>query len=183
MSEESKWENVSDADFVSILLKHRSDQSWTVSQIFELEHRGFEILDGQPELQSELKTRQEQLVSKITKSAEPALAALRGIQKNFENLQKSIPKLDLPKFPVFDIPTVNIQSITGPVEPIIGDSQFIESADNGSLEKLGVEHLLEQIADATKATSDRVKQGRAFWLLFAFSAVSAFCSAYVIIFK
>ncbi len=87
MSKESKWANVSDSDFVSILLKHRSDQSWTVSQIFELERRGFEILDEHPELQSELKSRQEQLVSKITKSAEPALAALRGIQKNFENLQ------------------------------------------------------------------------------------------------
>lgn len=152
MSDESKWANVSDGDLVSILLRHRSDQSWTVSQIFELERRGFEILDGHPELQSELKTRQEQLVSKITKSAEPALAALRGIQKNFENLQKSIPKLDLPKFPVFDAATVSIQSITGPVGPRIGDSQFIESADDGSLEKLGVEHLLEKIADATKAT-------------------------------
>ena len=183
MSEESKWANVSDADFVSILLKHRRDQSWTVSQIFELERRGFEILDGHPELQSEIKTRQEQFVSKIAKSAEPTLTALRAIQKNFENLQRSIPKLDVPKFPVFEIPTVNIQSITGPVAPSIGESQFIKSADDGSLDKLVVEGLLKQIADATKATSDHVKQGWAFWLLFAFSAVSAFCSAYVIFFK
>jgi hypothetical protein len=183
MSEESKWANISDADFVSILLKHRHDQSWTVSQMFELERRGFEILDAHPELKSELKTRQEQLISKITKSAEPAVAAIRGMQKNFEILQESFPKLDLPQYPIFNIPTVNIQSITGPVAPDIGDSQFIESADNGSLEKLGVEHLLEQIADATKTTSDRVKQGWAFWLLFSFSAVSAFCSVYVIIFK
>lgn len=65
MSEESKWSNVSDGDLVPILLKHRVDQSWTVSQIFELERRGFEILDGHPELQAELKTRQEQLASKI----------------------------------------------------------------------------------------------------------------------
>lgn len=183
MSEESKWASVSDGDFVSILLKHRSDQSWTVSQIFELERRGFEILDGHPELKSELKTSQEQLISKITKSVEPALAAIRGMQKNFEILQKSFPKFNLPKYPAFDISTVDIQSITGPVEPIIGDSQFIESTDNGSLEKLGVEHLLEQIADATKATSNRVKQGWEFWLLFAFSAVSAVCTVYVTFFK
>lgn len=183
MSEESKWTNVSDNDFVLLLLKHRTDQSWTVSQIFELERRGFGILDAHPELQSELKNRQQQIVSKIAISAEPALAALRGIQKNFENLQRSIPKIDIPKFPVFEIPTLNIQSITGPVAPSIGESQFIESADDGILEKLGVQHLLEQIADATKATSDRVKPGWAFWLLFSFSAISAICSVYAILFN
>lgn len=176
MKNESKWENISDQDFVAILLKHESDQSWTVSEIFELERRGFEILDDHPELQKALNAHRERLISRITKSIQPSLSAFRQIESNFEKLQQSAPKINFPKFPKVEVPTLYIQSITGPVKPKLGETKFIESSNNGSLEKLGIENLLKQIADATKSTSDQMKPGWPFWTLFGFSAISAICS-------
>jgi hypothetical protein len=170
MNEGSKWSGLSDEQFVEILLQHAIDKSWTVGEIIELERRGFEILDGHPEVQNELRDRRDKFIEKILDATKPALDGIKKLQSSINLFQKPLSKFS---FPTFEVPTLNIQSITGPVAPKIANSNFVRSSENGSLKDLAIHRTLEKIAEATEVIAKYSKPGWNYWALFVFSAISA----------
>jgi hypothetical protein len=174
--EKSRWSESSDDDLVAILKAKAQDKSWTISEIFELEKRGFEILDKYPELRHELERIRDSQIEKILKSTKPALDTLRAQGNLAEDLIKALPKMEIPKMPSYQVPTFTLQGVTGPVGPKFGNSQILESAANNQLVQQGIAHTLKEILDTNVSTLEAMKKDPAFWMIFAFTGVSAVCS-------
>ena len=79
----SKYENLSDDAFVSLLHAKLHDASWNVGEIVELERRGIEIVGKESELSVELLKKRSEFSAAINKALEP-------YSKNFAILTRSL---------------------------------------------------------------------------------------------
>lgn len=100
---------LSDDEFVADLRGHLPERSWTMAHLIELERRGLEVTEGDPELHEALSEE----LDRIRKAMEPVAkalqdqftASLRPLQEQLSRTLTSIsPKIDLaPLYAGFDI--------------------------------------------------------------------------------
>lgn len=179
--ETSKWSETSNEEFVALLKSKANSRSWTISEIFELEKRGFEILNSEPDLKLELERVRDVQIEKILKSTKPALDSLRAQGNLAEQILKSLPKLEIPKGPTYEPLLYSLQGVTGPVGPRYENAQILEHEANNYLIQQGIAHTLKEIHNTNISTLEALKKDPAFWMIFAFTGISAVCSIISII--
>ena len=79
----SRYEKMSDLDFIDLLQSKLRNSSWNVGEIVELERRGIEILDQDSELARALLKKRSDFIASVNKALEP-------YSRQFEILSDSI---------------------------------------------------------------------------------------------
>lgn len=174
--EKSKWSGISDEDFVALLKSKARSKSWTISEIFELEKRGFQILNEQPELKFELERVRDNQIEKILKITKPTLDSLRAQGDLAERILKTLPKVEILKGHISESPIYSLQGVTGPVGPRYENAQILENEANSYLIQQGIANTLKEILHTNVSTLEALKKDPTFWFIFGFTGVSAICS-------
>jgi hypothetical protein len=79
----NKYGEMADLEFIDLLKSKLNEASWNVGEIVELERRGIEIVDPEPELSKALLKKRSEFTTSINKALEP-------YSRQFEILSRSI---------------------------------------------------------------------------------------------
>lgn len=160
---------LSDEAFVQRLVLKTTDRSWSIREIAEIERRGFEILDSQPELKREIQAIRDGLVKSATN-------ALQHYKQNYETIAKAFPKPSLPKLPEYILNPRLLSTITGPLPENIGNIEATSPSTSETISTIAIEHLLQEIKKSNNKIAESLNRDLVFWLIFASSAISAVCA-------
>ena len=73
----SPYEDMTDAELRAELRRHLDDRSWTLNHMVELERRGFDCLDPDPELAEAVRAEYDRLGDRLREAFEPIAARWR----------------------------------------------------------------------------------------------------------
>lgn len=192
MVEQNKLSELTDDELYQRLKFKQTAKSWTVGELYEVERRGFQLLDSDPALRTQLQEIRDNRRAKVSETIKPwldrqfsvpntiSLSAFEHLTEIIKDQNKMVDWAKKPfgiAVPKLEFPTGSLQGLTGPVPESVSQLEIDNPKTDEPLAKVTFENLMAEVKETNKLLS----RDSVFWVIAVSTVISAITSIWILV--